>query len=95
MAGTEILSKIGVGSGMNTTEIIEALVESDSAASKQNLDKLEEDSKAKISALATLKNNLKDFKDIIKNIQSNQEYGFKGVTSDGKISLSRKALLKD
>ena len=48
MAGTEILSKIGVGSGMNTTEIIEALVESDSAASKQNLDKLEEDSKAKI-----------------------------------------------
>ena len=82
MAGTEILSKIGVGSGMNTTEIIEALVESDSAASKQNLDKLEEDSKAKISALATLKSNLKDFKDIIKNIQSNQEYGFKGVTSD-------------
>ncbi len=82
MAGTEILSKIGVGSGMNTTEIIEALVESDSAASKQNLDKLEEESKAKISALATLKSNLKDFKDIIKNIQSNQEYGFKGVTSD-------------
>ena len=82
MAGTEILSKIGVGSGMNTTEIIEALVESDSAASKQNLDKLEEDSKAKISALATLKSNLKDFKDIIKDIQSNQEYGFKGVTSD-------------
>ena len=40
MTGTEILSKIGVGSGMNTTEIIEALVESDSAASKQNLDKL-------------------------------------------------------
>ena len=42
MAGTEILSKIGVGSGLNTTEIIEALVESDSAASKENLDKLEE-----------------------------------------------------
>ena len=61
MAGTEILSKIGVGSGMNTTEIIEALVESDSAASKQNLDKLEEDSKAKISALATLKSNLNRF----------------------------------
>ena len=40
--GTEILSKIGVGSGMNNTEIIEALVEADSAASKENLDKLEE-----------------------------------------------------
>ena len=36
--GTEILSKIGVGSGMNNTEIIEALVEADSAASKENLD---------------------------------------------------------
>ena len=45
MAGTEILSKIGVGSGMNTTEIIEALVDADSAATKENLDNLEESTK--------------------------------------------------
>ena len=29
MAKTEILSKIGVGSGLNTTELIQALVEAD------------------------------------------------------------------
>ena len=36
MAKTEILSKIGVGSGLNTTELIDALVEADTAA-KENL----------------------------------------------------------
>ena len=39
MAGTEILSKIGVGSGLNTTELIEALVDADSIAQKEALDK--------------------------------------------------------
>ena len=33
-AKTEILSKIGVGSGINTNELITALVEADSAAQK-------------------------------------------------------------
>tara|TARA_B100000886_G_C20419660_1_gene490923 strand:+ start:223 stop:1890 length:1668 start_codon:yes stop_codon:yes gene_type:complete len=86
MAGTEILSKIGVGSGLNTTDIIEALVEADTAASQENLDKLEDSSKAKISALATLKSNLQDFKDIVNQIQDDQEYGYKGVSSDSTIA---------
>ena len=42
MAKTEILSKIGVGSGIDTTELIKALVDADTAATKENLDKLEE-----------------------------------------------------
>ena len=69
MAGTEILSKIGVGSGLNTTELIEALVDADSIAQKEALDKSEESYKAKISALSTIKSNLSDFKDIIGQIQ--------------------------
>ena len=40
MSKTEILSNIGVGSGINTTELIKALVDADTAPQKQNLDKL-------------------------------------------------------
>ena len=48
MAKTEILSKIGVGSGLDTSALIEALVEADTVAQKENLDKLEENAKSKI-----------------------------------------------
>ena len=68
MAKTEILSKIGVGSGLNTTELIDALVEADTAASKENLNNLEDNAKAKISAFSVLKSNLKDFMYTISNI---------------------------
>ena len=82
MAGTEILSKIGVGSGLNTTELIEALVDADSIAQKEALDKSEESYKAKISALSTIKSNLSDFKSIISQIKSSESFGFKGSSSD-------------
>ncbi len=55
MAKTEILSKIGVGSGLNTTELIQALVEADTVAASENLNNLEENAKAKISAFSILK----------------------------------------
>jgi len=60
-AKTEILSKIGVGSGINTNELITALVEADSAAQKESLDSLEEKTQGQISAFGILKSNLKDF----------------------------------
>ena len=86
MAKTEILSKIGVGSGLNTTELIDALVEADTAASKENLNNLEDNAKAKISAFSVLKSNLKDFKDIVDQIQSQQQYGFTGQSSDSTVA---------
>ena len=86
MAKTEILSKIGVGSGLNTTELIDALVEADTAASKENLKNLEDTAKAKISAFSILKSNLKDFKDIVDQIQSQQQYGFTGQSSDSTVA---------
>ena len=55
MAKTEILSKIGVGSGIDTTELIKALVDADTAATKENLDKLEEKTNNKISTFSLLK----------------------------------------
>ena len=86
MAKTEILSKIGVGSGLNTTELIQALVEADTVAASENLNNLEENAKAKISAFSILKSNLKDFKDIVNEIQSQQQYGFVGQTSDATVA---------
>ena len=86
MAKTEILSKIGVGSGLDTSALIEALVEADTVAVKENLDKIEDESKAKISAFSVLKSNLSDFKDIINEIQSQQEYGFVGKSSDTTVA---------
>jgi flagellar hook-associated protein 2 len=86
MAKTEILSKIGVGSGLDTSALIEALVEADTVAQKENLDKLEENAKSKISAFSVLKSNLKDFKDIVSQIQSQQQYGFVGQSSDATVA---------
>ena len=83
---TEILSKIGVGSGLNTTEIIDALVEADSAAQRESIDNLESSTKDKISAFAKVKADLKSFNDIITQIQSSDSYGYKGVTSDSTIA---------
>ena len=56
MAKTEILSKLNVGSGIDTTELIKALVDADTAATKENLDNLEEKANNQISTFAVLKN---------------------------------------
>ncbi len=82
MAETEILSKIGVGSGLDTTALIKALVDADSAAETSQLEKDEEKTNAKISALGTLKSNLKQFNSIIKSIQTSESSGFVGNSSN-------------
>ena len=82
MAETEILSKIGVGSGLDTTALIKALVDADSAAETSQLEKDEEKTNAKISALGTLKANLKQFNSIIKSIQTSESSGFVGNSSN-------------
>lgn len=69
MAEQDILSKIGVGSGLDTTALIQALVDADSAPQKESLDRDEEDTEAKISALGMLKSNLQSFNNILENIK--------------------------
>ena len=86
MTKTEILSKLNVGSGIDTTELIKALVDADTAPQKENLDNLEEKTKDKISTFGILKSNLLDFKNILKDIESQQEYGFVGNSSDTTVA---------
>ena len=86
MTKTEILSNIGVGSVINTTELIKALVDADTAPQKENLNKLEERTQDTISTFGILKSNLQDFKNILNDIQSQQEYGFVGNSSDTTVA---------
>ena len=86
MTKTEILSNLGVGSGINTTELIKALVDADTAPQKSNLDSLEEKTKDKISTFGILKSNLQDFKNILKDIQTQQEFGYVGNSSDSTVA---------
>ena len=81
MAEQDILSKIGVGSGLDTTALIQALVDADSAPQKESLDRDEENTEAKISALGMLKSNLQSFNNILENIKSSDSTGFKGFSS--------------
>ena len=59
----EILTKLGVGSGLDTTALIEALVNAETEGVKETLDNKENEYKAQISAFSQIKNNLKVFND--------------------------------
>lgn len=58
---TEILSKIGVGSGLNNSEIIAAIVEAETVAEQEKINKDQITYENKISAFGVLKSELKDF----------------------------------
>ena len=86
MTKTEILSNLGIGSGINTTELIKALVDADTAPQKENLDNLEEKTKDKISTFGILKSILVVFFIILIDIDSQQVYGFIGISSDSIVA---------
>ena len=81
MPEQDILSKIGVGSGLDTTSLIKALVDADSAPQKDSLDRDEGEANAKISALGLLKSNLQSFSNIVEEIKSSDSSGFAGFSS--------------
>ncbi len=82
----EILTKLGVGSGLDTTALIEALVNAETEGVKETLDNKEIEYKAQISAFSQIKNNLKTFNDNLEIIQSNNALGYAGSTSDKTIA---------
>ena len=55
----EILSHLGVGSGINTTALIDSLVDADTAGVKEDIINKTEKFEAEISAFSTIKNNIK------------------------------------
>ena len=82
----EILTKLGVGSGLDTTALIEALVNAETEGVKETLDNKESEYKAQISAFSQIKNNLKVFNDNLQIIQDNNALGYAGSSSDKTVA---------
>ena len=82
----EILTKLGVGSGIDTTALIDTLVQAETAGTQEQLDNKEKQYKAEISAFSQIKNNLKVFNDNLELIQQNNSLGYQGSTSDKTVA---------
>ncbi len=82
----EILTKLGVGSGLDTTSLIEALVNAETEGVKESLDNKETEYKAQISAFSQIKNNLKVFNENLEIIQKNNSLGYAGSSSDKTVA---------
>ena len=82
----EILSHLGVGSGINTTALIESLVNAETAGIAEDIEQKNEKFEAEISAFSTLKNNLKVFSENLKLLQTNSDLGYVGSSSDKTIA---------
>ncbi len=66
---TEILSKIGIGSGLNNSEIIEAIVDAETVAERERISEDKADFENKISAFGVIKSELKTFQLVTKALQ--------------------------
>lgn len=82
----EILTKLGVGSGIDTSALIKSLVEAETAGAQEQLDKKKDQYKAIISSFGQIKANLKVFNDNLEIIQSNNSMGYQGSTSDKTVA---------
>ena len=82
----EILSHLGVGSGINTTALIDSLVEADTAGVKEDIINKTEKFEAEISAFSTIKNNIKVFAENLRLLQNSDDLGYVGSSSDTTIA---------
>ena len=82
----EILSHLGIGSGMDTTRIVDALVDAEVAGSKESLEKEVKEHETDISAFSKIRSNLKTFNENLKLIQNSGDLGYQGATSDKTIA---------
>lgn len=85
-ARTEILSTIGIGSGINTTKLIDALIDADTAAERESIETGEEQNKARISAFSTVKGLLSEFNSIIDGFKSESGSGYVGSSSNTAVA---------
>ena len=82
----EILSHLGVGSGINTTALIDSLVEADTAGVQEDIINKTEKFEAEISAFSTIKNNIKVFAENLRLLQNSEDLGYVGSSSDTTIA---------
>tara|TARA_A100001234_G_scaffold49540_1_gene41547 strand:- start:852 stop:2483 length:1632 start_codon:yes stop_codon:yes gene_type:complete len=87
MAATpEILSKLNIGSGMNNSEIIAALVNAEKAPALDRIEKNEEQTENKISAYSLLKSEIKTFRSSVRNIKDSNAASHVGSSSNTTVA---------
>jgi len=83
----DYLSALNAGSGLNVTQIVDALVDAERAPKQQKIDEAKETATVKISALGSLKNELSVFDKTTKTLDG--QTGLKLSSSTSNISLNR------
>ena len=87
MAATpEILSKLNIGSGMNNSEIIAALVNAEKAPALDRIERSEEQTENKISAYSLLKNEIKVFRESVRTIKNSNAASHVGSSSNSTVA---------
>ncbi|WP_434563000.1 flagellar filament capping protein FliD [Pseudomonas sp. R1-6] len=76
-----ILPGLGLGSGLDTTAIVKALVDSDKAAKQGQIDRATKINTANISGIGTLKSLLATFQSTLKSLGSTTTPQFTGVSA--------------
>ncbi|MCP1500416.1 flagellar hook-associated protein 2 [Pseudomonas migulae] len=86
-----ILPGLGLGSGLDTTAIVKALVDADKSAKQSQINRQTTTNTSQISGLGTLKSVLANFQTAIKNLGSTttpQFLGYTATSSDPKVLTS-------
>ena len=87
MAATpEILSKLNIGSGMNNSEIIAALVNAEKAPALDRIERNEKQAENKISAYSLLKSEIKNFRQSVRTIKDSNAASHVGASSDNTVA---------
>ncbi len=87
MAATpEILSKLNIGSGMNNSEIISALVNAERAPQLDRIERNEEQTQNKISAYSLLKSEIKTFRTSVRTIKDANAASHVGSSSNTTVA---------
>ena len=87
MAATpEILSKLNIGSGMNNSEIIAALVNAEKAPALDRIERSEEQAENRISAYSLLKSEIKNFRQSVRTIKDSNAASHVGSSSNTTVA---------
>ena len=84
---TDYLSALNAGSGLNVTQIVDALVDAERVPKQKQIDDAKETATVKISALGSLKNELSVFKTNATTLDG--QIGLALSSSTSNVSLSR------
>jgi flagellar hook-associated protein 2 len=82
----DVLSKMNMGSGLNTREIVDAIVEAQRAPQEELLKNRKEESSVQISSLGTIKSNFQNFKTGLQALDGNT--GLIASQSGSAVSLA-------